>query len=87
MRIVETTLTDLVPKMIIFCLIHKTVRQYVEKSDFLGEMLKVEAAGDLDMLVRRHDAVEERIRQLVAKREELIRVQGVVLDTSEMDEI
>ncbi len=87
MRIVETTLIDQVPKKVIFCLVNKTVKQYVEENVFLGEVLKVGSSKDLDMLVKPNDAVVERIRQLVSQREELVRVQQVVLDTSEMDEI
>ncbi len=129
MRIVQTTLRDLIPKSVVYCLIRKTVREYMERSGhFLGDVLKVEdgEAGDdevavvdkserreeeLEKLASRNDATRERIEQVnfhlkyacevicirksqlpcrfqaLRRRDELMRAQRIVLDTSDMDDI
>ena len=43
MKIVQTTVSDLVPKVVLFCLVRRTVKTYMEQSGhFLGDVLKVE---------------------------------------------
>ena len=88
MRIVQTSLRDLVPKVLVSCLVRQTVREYMERSgQFLGDVLKVEGPHELERLARKNDQARERIEEALRKKEELARVQRVVMDTSDIDEM
>ena len=86
MNIVQKTLKDMIPKMIMYQLFEKVVNDYLRSGRFTSDISAI-SDEDATKMVQPNDSILERINFLTQELDKLVRIQDVVLNTAELDSL